>query len=372
MTVRPDDVDHGGTIRLLLNRAVHACESLLDMGPEELDMTLRLLRQVKLLGRVGVRLESMGLLDQLPPVARDQVLSAMVLARSRARVAFWELDRIAWAMKDLSGIPLIAMKGCAYLLLDLPIADGRIFADVDLMVPESELSDVERHLNARGWMTRELTAYDDRYYRRWTHELPPLMHVERDVEIDLHHNILARTARLKPPAEKLLQSTRKIAGSRYLVLSDEDIVLHAVAHLMFDSDLSGKYRDLVDIAGLLGHFAAQADEFWDRLVDRAEDMNLGRPTYYALRYARTVADHPVPDSVLERAAAWAPPAPVRRIMDGLVTEAILPLHPERPSRAAALRRFLLYVRSHWIKMPPWLLAYHLSSKFVMRRRGKAR
>jgi len=33
-------------------------------------------------------------------------------------------------------------------------------------------------------------------------------------------------------------------------------------------------------------------------------------------------------------------------------------------------RWLLFVRSHWIRMPPVLLARHLAYKFYVRRCGK--
>ena len=106
------------------------------------------------------------------------------------------------------------MKGCAYLLAGLPHAEGRQFADVDLLVPESRLGEVEARLRDNGWQTAELTPYDERYYREWTHELPPLTHAERDVEVDLHHNVQMRTSRLKPDAHLLLTASRPVAWCR--------------------------------------------------------------------------------------------------------------------------------------------------------------
>ena len=111
------------------------------------------------------------------------------------------------------------------------------------MFPESDLESVETCLNQHGWITGHLTPYDDNYYRKWTHELPPLTHIEREVEIDLHHNILPRTSRLKPAAEELLKGSQDVAGCRNRVLSNEDIVLHAITHLMFNDDLVDKLRD---------------------------------------------------------------------------------------------------------------------------------
>ena len=337
-----------------------------NLSGADLDLALRVTRRANLLGWLAARLARADVSGTLPQLVRDHLDSAAVMAEARTRVANWELDRIAWAMQLEPDIELIAMKGCTYLLLDLPIAAGRIFADVDLLLAEDDLERAEAVLNHLGWQGMELTPYDDRYYRRWTHELPPLMHVEREVEIDLHHTILPRTARLKPDSRKLLAAARKVAGSPYRVLADTDIVLHAMAHLMFDSDLADKLRDLVDIAGLLEHFSSEDEEFWERLLRRAAELDLGRPAYYALRYVKTLLGTAVPDAVLEESRRFAPPRPVGWLMDRLVPQALYPQHPDHPSRRTALSRLLLYMRSHWLRMPPWLLAYHLAYKTIVR------
>jgi len=354
-------------VRALLDRALRNPTALTKMSDSDLDLTIRTARRVRLLGRLAADLQECGMFDGLPQVAKDQMQSTLILAESRARLAYWELDRIAWALSDRLDTDLIAMKGCTYLLLDLPNARGRIFADVDLMLREGELESVETQLNQRGWRTQKLTPYDDDYYRKWTHELPPLVHVEREVEVDLHHNILPRTARLKPDADKLLAAVKPVAGSPYRVLCDEDIVLHAMAHLMFADEMADKLRDLVDIDDLLQHFSGQDPDFWQRLVARAEDIDLRRPAYYSLRYARQLLDCPVPESVLDAISRWAPRQPVVWLMDRFVPRALFPPHPDYPSRLTDISRLLLYVRSHWIRMPPWLLVYHLGYKFWVKR-----
>jgi hypothetical protein len=260
------------------------------------------------------------------------------------------------------------MKGCAYLLLGLPMAESRITADVDLMLPKDELETVEGQLNRKGWRTKALSPYDDHYYRRWTHELPPLAHVERQVEIDLHHNLLPVTARLKPPAEPLLEAAVAVPGSPYHVLDGRDMVLHAMVHLFYSDEMADKLRDLVDIADLLEHFAGADSGYWDRLTDRARLLGIQRPAFYGLRYARKLLDCPVPESVLAAIASWGPPTPVRRLMDRLTSHALFPPHPDSGAAVTVTAsRRLLFIRSHWIRMPPWLLVYHLGYKFCMTR-----
>ncbi|MCH9004541.1 MAG: nucleotidyltransferase family protein [Proteobacteria bacterium] len=358
---------HQRNVRALLGRALRDPTALTEMSDADLDLTIRIARRVRLLGRLAADLQECGAFDELPQIAKDQMQSALVLAESRARLACWELDRIDWVLSDSLDTDLIAMKGCTYLLLDLPNTRGRIFADVDLMLPEAELEEVEARLNEHGWRTQELTPYDENYYRKWTHELPPLVHVEREVEIDLHHNILPRTARLKPDAKKLLAAAKPVAGSPFRVLCDEDIVLHAMVHLMFSDDMADKLRDMVDIDELLQTFSRQDAAFWQRLVARGEELDLRRPAYYGLRYAQKLLDCPLPESVLNATSGWAPPQPVVWLMDRLVPRALFPPHPDYPSRLSAFCRLLLFVRSHWIRMPPWLLAYHLSIKFYRTR-----
>ena len=358
---------HYFQVRDLLQSVLRDPAVVSDLSSGDLDLLLRVARRARLLGTLALDLQARGLFDSLPQVARDHLQSALVLAESRAKLAKWELDRIAWALRDHDEIQPVAMKGCAYLLLKTPNARGRIFADVDLMLPEAQLEDVERHLNRFGWRSEELSPYDQNYYRNWTHELPPLMHVEREVEIDLHHNVLPRTARLKPQAAELLKTAKPVANSRYSVLSNEDIVLHSMTHLMFADDLADKLRDLVDIDQLMRLFAGEDKVFWDRLLHRAKALDLRRPAFYALRYARSLLASPIPDVTIAASKSFAPPASIVWIMDRLVPRALFPLHPDHPSRVTAFCRLMLYVRSHWIRMPPWLLAYHLSYKFYLTR-----
>ena len=136
---------------------------------------------------------------------------------------------------------------------------------------------------------------------------------------------------------------------------------------MFNDEMADSLRDLVDIDDLLQHFAGLDERFWQKLVSRASELNLERPAFYALRYAKRLLDSPVPDSVISASNDWAPPHLIVRLMDRLVPDALYPQHPDHPSRLAALSTLLLYLRSHWIRMPPFLLAYHLTYKFFVAR-----
>lgn len=355
-------------VRDLLTTALRNPARVVDLTPVELDLLLRVARRCRLLGRLASDLQSLGLVQSLPPAAVDQLLSALVAAHARSRVARWELNRVAWALEGMDDIPVVALKGSAYVLAGLPNAAGRLFADIDLLFPEADLPRVEERLLRRGWQVKELTPYDERYYREWAHELPPLVHSERGVELDLHHGILMRTARLRPASRLLFEAAGTVQGSRYKVLAPVDMVLHAMVHLFYGSEMDDALRDLVDIDDLLRHFAATDPGFWDRFLPRAEALGLCRPAFYGLRYASQLLGTPVPGNVLQASAAAGAPGSVRWIMDRIVPPSIFPEYPDRPDALAALARMTAYVRSHWVKMSPPRLMVHLTRKALARAR----
>jgi len=355
--------------RDLLIAALVDPRNLVSWSAPDLDLVLRLLRRARLLGRVAAELDAAGLLGALPLAARDALASALIAAQARSRVARWELDCIAYALRDRNDLQVVAMKGCAYLLADLPHAKGRMFADVDLLVPEAHLQEVEARLREHGWRSSELSAYDERYYREWTHELPPLVHAEREVEVDLHHNVLMRTARLHPDPRLLLAAARPVPGFRYfgyLTMAPIDMTLHAMAHLFYGGEMDDALREVADIDALLRHFGRAEPGYWQEFWPRALALDLARPAYYGLRYAQRLLATPIPAPVLAASQAGAPTPLMTAAMDRLVPHALFPVHPDRPARRARFARALLYVRSHWVKMPPAMLIRHLAYKFYVR------
>jgi hypothetical protein len=312
---------------------------------------------------VGAELESLGILDRVPERAAVQIAAELTLAEENARLIRWEVDRISRALRDVN-TPLVLLKGAAYLLAGLPPAAGRLSSDVDIMVPKERLAEVESALLADGYEAVKLDPYDQRYYRTWMHELPPLCHRERQTTLDVHHTILPETGRLHPDPRALFESARSLANG-VQVLAPADMVLHSAAHLFQDGDLDGGLRDLVDLDLLLRHFGADPT-FWEGLVPRAVAQTLGRPLYYALRYCRALLDCPIPAAVEEKVRSEGPFPPVRALMDRFALRAFAPDGWNGPSAATARARFFLYVRSHWLRMPPLLLARHLVRKSIAR------
>jgi hypothetical protein len=59
-------------------------------------------------------------------------------------------------------------------------------------------------------------------------------------------------------------------------------------------------------------------------------------------------------------------------MDALFLRALMPDHESCNDRWTGLARWLLFVRSHWLKMPVYLMVPHLLRKAFRRVMGKER
>jgi len=213
-----------------------------------------------------------------------------------------------------------------------------------------------------GWITTHHDEYDQRYYRQWMHELPPMQHMRRGNSIDVHHAILPETAPVRPDPDSLRARARGIDGMPGLaMLAPDDMVLHSAVHLFFDGEFDKGLRDLFDLHRLLGQFGAQPG-FWDGLPARARALELGRPLFYALRYCRLLFGTAVPQAVVDAVAQDGPNPALRMLMDSLFERALLPQHESCETPASAAARFVLYVRGNWLRMPPLLLSRHLFHK----------
>ena len=131
-------------------------------------------------------------------------------------------------------------------------------------------------MRSAGWSFANANPYDEQYYRRWSHELPPLQFPGRMLAVDVHHTICPPASRLRPDPAAMWARAEASETDGVYVLCPEDGVLHAAVHLFFDSDFDSRFRELVDLHELVTAFA-QRERFWGRLVERAHELGLERP-----------------------------------------------------------------------------------------------
>ena len=327
-------------------------------------------RQARLPARLATLFVDRGWMSGVPSGPATYLRNALHASDRQHREVTWEIDQIEHALAGVD-TPVLLLKGAAYLMAGLPAARGRLFADIDIMVDRRQLDQAEGALLRAGWVPEKHDAYDQRYYREWMHELPPLKHVQRGTFIDLHHTIAPPTSAYRVDGALLLARAQPLRpGSRLQVLAPEDMVLHSAVHLMQEGEFSGALRDLLDQHDLLQHFG-QAPEFWTRLFDRALELGLGQPLAQVLAQVRRITGLAWPAALNGRFEALAPARLRFRLIDRLLGVALRPPHHSCDTWLSPWARWLLYVRSHWVRMPIWLVLPHLVRKAWVRRFAKA-
>lgn len=324
------------------------------------DLLVRQGRRANLLARLAYQLIQTGSIESIPEQPRLHLISALRMVQRQNTAMRWEVQCILDALRKID-VDIILLKGAAYVIAELPAAHGRAFSDIDILVPKHRMAEVESQLMLNGWQGTHHDDYDQRYYRQWMHEIPPLRHIKRGTIIDVHHTILPESARVKVNTPLLFENMERLPGYKRLFrLCSEDMLLHSATHLFHEGSLENGLRDLFDLDSLFKHFSS--DDFWNRLVPRAVELGLTRPLYYAIRYCAAVIGTPIPTEAISAVQIGKPPAVVSRFMDECYLRALRPVHGSCTTAGSGLARSVLYVRSHWMRMPLPLLVCHLSRK----------
>ncbi|MGC5797216.1 nucleotidyltransferase domain-containing protein [Sphingomonas sp. NFX23] len=317
----------------ILARALADPGSVVGLDADGWTALLTMARAEQLIGTLAMRLDGLAMPDGVKLILAD----ARAAAEHGRRAALWEAEMARRALAAIE-CPVILLKGTAFVAAGLSAGQGRSIGDLDILVPRASLDAVEAALLAASWEWVKPDPYDDVYYRRWMHELPPLIHRDRDRMIDVHHTILPLTARITPDAAALIAGCFTLENG-LRTLSPNGMLIHAAAHLFADGDLAGGLRNLWDIRCLIEEFGT------DGLDEEAERHGLSREVARSLRLV---------DALFAKGTArGADRLYIRRITarDGW----------GRPTRPVA--RLAFYVRSHWLRMPPAMLARHLWTKW---------
>lgn len=329
----------------LLVHALRDPKSTLSLNGAGWSDLISIARAESLAGTLAHRLKNVEVSDDVQSVLDDEI-DAHDLARQQA---LWEADCARRALAGYDGKVLL-MKGAAYVAAGMTAGIGRGIGDLDIMVARVDLKQVEDLLLDAGWEWVKPDPYDDQYYREHMHELPPLIHRERDRMIDVHHTTLPLTARPTPHALMMLDDAIKLESGLY-IMSPEDMACHCAAHLMADGDLAGGLRNLWDMHCLLSHFASEYPDFWSDLTNRAKLHQLNDAVRHSAHHAHILYGTDIPAEY--KASMFLDRAIQRRLLarDGYGRE------------TREFTRQAFYVRSHWLRMPPLMLAKHLWTKW---------
>jgi hypothetical protein len=362
---------------MLLVEALRDPASTRNLDAQGWTELLSMARAEQLIGTLAERLKS----ESVPSKIAEIIAEARINAAYQRRSALWEADCARRALAGYDG-KVVLLKGTAYVAAGLWAGEGRSIGDLDILVARDDLPEVEVALLAAGWEWVKPDPYDDAYYRDHMHELPPLIHRERDRMIDVHHTVLPLTAGRRPDAVAMLGASIPfpLAGGvrgggeqsepygisgpppappasgrgGLHILSPTDLVCHSAAHLFADGDLAGGLRNLWDIHCLLSDFSTP--DFWPALRETSNLHQLSGPVERAVRLAHRLYGTEIPQDWAgwHRQDKWYVARLTAR--DGW----------GRPTRKFI--RLIFYIRSHWLRMPPLMLARHLWTKW---RKGQA-
>jgi len=351
----------------LLVRALRDPESVVGLDAAGWTALLAIARAEQLVGTLAHRVEGLP----MPGAAARLLADARASAEQGRVAALWEAEMARRALAPL-GVPAVLLKGTAFVAAGLSAGVGRSIGDLDILVPRERIGEVEAALLGAGWEWVKPDPYDDAYYRRWMHELPPLIHRERDRMIDVHHTILPLTARITPKPEWLISDSvilengfpvgewRRDHGDEPTgpsVLRPEDMVTHAAAHLIADGDLAGGLRNLWDIDRLVREFSEMDPDFCLSVYEESHWHGLMPAVIRAFRLAAALYGTPVKGYTSPITVSLEP-----QRSDTLYLRRLLARDAwGRPTRK--LTRFGFYVRSHMLRMPPAMLARHLWTKW---------
>lgn len=341
---------------------------LLQLSLQDWELLIRQARSGHLLARIACMVQAQGSFDVIPDAPKAHLEAAMIVAEAQLAEALRELHHIDRALSH-TGVRPVLLSGAAYVATGLLPAMGRMFSAIDILVPEGRLPEVEAALLAGGWGTAHHTASDQRYYRQWRHELPPMRHVQRQAEVIIHHAIWRRPRRSISISESLLRRARVLPNlPGFAVLDDTDMALQCMVHLFHDDDLNQGLRELSDLDLLLRHFG-RVPAFWPNLLERARELDVSRSLHYGLRFAHELLDTPVPLATLEAANAGGPDRAVSTLSDWLWTRALRPQHSTASGWGTATALFALRTRALSLRLPPLLLMRHLTVRALRARKA---
>lgn len=255
---------------------------------------------------------------------------------------------------------LIVLKGAGYVVSGSSAATGRIFSDIDLLVLKSDIPKVERALHLFGFVSDTDSEYDQKYYREWAHEIPPLRHFQRGTVLDVHHNIVPLVSGRAPDIEIFLKSTVKTEYG-VEVLRPAAMFLHSAIHLFFSEEFTNGFRDLSDLSLLLDEIIYDDVEL-SYLFSLAENTGFENELFLAFRYLEKIFNKQISAHIYQ---CFKQPLPtgIRLLLSDFIFGKVLAAnHRLVDVKFRGLAQWLAFVRGHLLKMPFNILVKHTASK----------
>lgn len=342
---------------------------LLNLTLENLSLIIAEARYFNMLSQLKYLCEQHKLLPLLPIQCQKHFDSAWLFYANQSRKLEKEVTEIEKVLKPLA-IDWMYLKGCAYHLTGMRCFTGRMMSDIDLLVSEKDLSKVENALKASGFIQKKMTNYDEKFYRNWAQEIPPVKHLFRQVDLDVHFNILPKTIKEALDGKFLFEQSAAIGIKPYeKALKPHAMLVHSAIHLFHESEYHKGLRDLYDIVLFIKEFGDD-EIFWQETMTLQNNIGNQQSLYLALRYCTKIYHLPIPQKVMQHYEKYKPSTLILKLLDFSFISVFTSTYPSHRKFGYRFACYFLYLRGHLKRMPIRLLIPHLTRKSVYKFRAK--
>ncbi|MGF1692189.1 nucleotidyltransferase family protein [Photobacterium kagoshimensis] len=350
---------------LLLVNVLTSPEKLIHASPRIQAQVIAEARYFNMLAQLKYVCEQANIWYQLPLRVKQHIQSAEHSFKNQKRQLEIEHEAIKEALKDIP-CTWVYLKGAAYQMLALPAFYGRLMNDVDILVPEDQLTAIEAALSEHGWVHKTLTDYDEKFYREWSQEIPPLRHFSRQTELDVHFNILPKRLSQSPESAFLLAQTQQLKGEdKAATLTPAALLLHSAIHLFYESEYHKGIRDLFDIHLLINEFGNN-NAFWNQLTLLQDQLGNAECTFYALHFSEAIYHTAIPEHIKTYYLDHKPNILAFTLTEPAFHYAFTSMYPLHHHAGHHRALSTLYIRGHYKRLPIYKLIPHLIKKSLFK------
>ncbi|BFT31005.1 nucleotidyltransferase family protein [Alteromonas sp. D210916BOD_24] len=325
------------------------------LNVKEWNSLVFVLRKEKMLARFYERIKQVASVEMIPADARRHFSNAALMSEKQNKMAVIEAKGLQTSLSTTADY-LVFLKGAGYAIADHVASKGRLYSDIDLVVPKKDLRDVESTLTIFGWIGKELDDYDERYYREWSHEIPPLYHHRRGTVLDVHHNFIPPVSGVKFDIEKFIHNYSHKVGE-LTILTEPAMFYHSAIHLLLNEDNSSAFRDITDLY-LIAH--EEPATIFENVMAIAKEFGFEKVCLTAFSILSRRFDITLPVDAQRQISQGL--RGVAHIEAKLLEAVTMPKHSDLIEGNLPVYQFLAEVRAHWLKMPIGVLCSHIAVK----------
>jgi hypothetical protein len=227
----------------------------------------------------------------VPQEVMDRLRQDLHAAAVQVMLAEQQLAAVLGALSTAE-VPALVVKGAA-LGSFYPDPALRLYGDLDIMVPETQLDTAEGALNGLGYHCFASKAW----WLDRLHHLPPMMREGGGLLVELHWRLDYQEGKGRLPADDLWARAVPwmVHDQPALRLDAVDEALYLCRHAVVQHRAHGVFRSLCDLAQLTKGWG---QEEWEMLGRRALEYELARPVYLTLVLAEQALNFRIPAEVV--------------------------------------------------------------------------